>query len=376
MFINFNSLYTLASVNLPPHIEDRIFFKNGHFDLDEEDDCLKIINYYLNLNDDDIGNDFPDSRAFQNSYRSKHIVATWLIGYSLGRFNNLFDKIGGVIMHNWCGNIWMYTALVHDYGYFCQQIRKRKSIEEIQHPYYLLSDYSPEFLMPGVMSNFSHNYHNYFSYTYDQIKRYYKYSVDYHERTEMNYEGEMADHGIVGACVAFRKYCQKYKKNRSFPPVHSRNELAEKYEPVMYKAACIVAASHNIYKSPSPEYDYFYHSYDLGFLCHNSNFVINENNPLLLLLSIVDTIECCKRFSRKKNSKQFLKSKTVLSNIMVIVNEDEIIVDYTPLAKLVSQKSREMLGDLERHVENVAKLNTWTCLKTNKLDSFKISITI
>ena len=93
MFINFNSLYTLASVNLPPHIEDRIFFKNGHFDLDEEDDCLKIINYYLNLNDDDIGNDFPDSRAFQNSYRSKHIVATWLIGYSLGRFNNLFDKI-------------------------------------------------------------------------------------------------------------------------------------------------------------------------------------------------------------------------------------------------------------------------------------------
>ncbi len=375
MFNGFNSLYALASDNLPPHIEDRVFSDDRSFDLDEEKDCLQVINYYLNLDNSEVEIESKSSQPFQNSYRSKHIVATWLIGYSLGKFNKLFERIGGITLHEWCGNIWMFTALVHDYGYFCKQIRKKNSIEDIQHPYYLLSDFTPGFIMSGVLDDFSIKYPEYFTYSYDQIKNYYYYSIDYHKRTNTNVDEEMADHGIVGACIAFRQYCRRYVKERPFPPIHFRNEI-KKYEPVMYKAACIVAASHNIFKSSTREDDYYYRIRGLDFLCHDSRFVINENNPLLLLLSIVDTIECCKRFSKSKNSKSYLQSKTVLSNIMVMVNDDEIIVDYAPLARLVSTKSNVMLDDLKKHVNNVVGLNTWTCLKTYKINDFMISIRI
>ena len=57
-----------------------------------------------------------------------------------------------------------------------------------------------------------------------------------------------------------------------------------------------------------------------------------------------------------------------------MVNDDEIIVDYASLARLVSTKSNVMLDDLKKHVNNVVGLNTWTCLKTSKIDDFMISI--
>ena len=376
MFINYNSLYALASTNMPPYLEDRIFNAKKRFDLDEEDDCLKLINYYLDLYGTDLEMESNKSYTFQNAYRSKHIVITWLIGYSLGKFNKLFEKIGDETMHDWSDKIWMYTALVHDYGYFCKQTTKTKSIEEIQHPHYLLSDDISFFSLPDTMRDFSENHPSYFTYSYDQIKKYYAYSINYHERTGASYDGEMADHGIVGSCIAFREYCKKYAKHYNTARyVHYRFKT-KLYEPVMYKAACIVAASHNIYKSSSKEDDEYYRRYDLEFLCHNSEFVITADNPLLLLLSIVDPIECCKRFSKSKNSKSYLQSKTVLSNIMVMVNDDEIIVDYALLAKLVSAKSNVMLDDLEKHVNNVVGLNTWTCLRTHKINDFAISIRI
>ena len=47
-------------------------------------------------------------------------------------------------------------------------------------------------------------------------------------------------------------------------------------------------------------------------------------NKLLMLMSLVDTIECTKRFSERENPKAYLQEKTVLKNNAIVQMEINI----------------------------------------------------
>lgn len=69
-------------------------------------------------------------------------------------------------------------------------------------------------------------------------------------------------------------------------------------EPLLYKTACLIAAQHNIFKSENLESDTTYKEYGLNSLLSTTPIAVSNANPLLYLLSVVDTIECSKRYEK------------------------------------------------------------------------------
>ena len=106
----------------------------------------------------------------------------------------------------------------------------------------------------------------------------------------------------------------------------------------------------------------------------DSDFVIESSHTLLLLLSLVDTIECVKKYSKQENGDKYLQSITVLKNIMVDVSADELVVDYSKLAEreLKITKKNEICG---RIVANVYDLRKWTCFDVSE-QGYKMTVVL
>lgn len=104
------------------------------------------------------------------------------------------------------------------------------------------------------------------------------------------------NHGIYGGAYLFNRLMKK--------PLHMRKEQ------LYIKAVCMCIAQHNIFKSTSDEIDQKLDEYlSLEKLKHNSDFKINEEYPLLLFLSLVDTIECVKNLVKVVIVQVFYKRK-------------------------------------------------------------------
>lgn len=372
----FISLQRVIEMTLPKVFPSAIF---GKIDvkryLDVDLICLDLLNSYFDLDSHHL---YPSQSSnillSKNAYRARHTIIMSMIGFYLGRFDNLMASIGQETFKKWRDRLWIYTVMVHDYGYFCKEMMSAPDLESIQKPYLLLSDDVTNQAL-NIISNFSLDYPEFFTYTYEDIKKYYSYSIDYHQRNGESSDGERADHGIIGSCIVFRRYCQKLEKSDWITVNRSRyKNNYNYYEPAIIKAACLTAASHNVYKSESEKDDEFYRKFGLDFLCHDSSFVIARDNPLLLLLSIVDTIECCKRFSRQSNSLSYLLTETVLSKTLIKVSDKQIEVDYTPLANHLRKRSSVLIEVLNWHVDNVLNLKNWTCLKAKKTGDYSVKI--
>lgn len=150
-----------------------------------------------------------------------------------------------------------------------------------------------------------------------------KYAREYHR--EKNHQ-EKIDHGILGGMLLFQNGIRAYKKEKC--------DYCE-METVMRSA--ITIAQHNIYKSPNKETDQRYPQNLLEKLACESDFRIDMKTPLLLLLSIVDTVECAKKLGRPKKSAHkgekglSVQNVTILKKIYVEVDNERILLDYSRL---------------------------------------------
>lgn len=233
---------------------------------------------------------------------ASHTLVTWLLGIKLA------NKFSLVITDSSFNNqrfnqIWLMTSISHDYGYFKKELLE-ESFDLRTLKYNLLTDhYDIDFLSCLNYLEVKSNFENYFSYSYDEIKNYFEYSKQYQKDRKYSPNHEKCDHGIVGACMLFNEYCEKCDReilkglNQSFVITQIR------------KIACIIGASHNIFKSSSIEQDNIYKKYKLSKLLSTSAIRVRKENNILSLLSLVDTIECTKRFSTKENSGEFLHQK-------------------------------------------------------------------
>ena len=129
---------------------------------------------------------------------------------------------------------------------------------------------------------------------------------------------------------------------------------------------------HNIFKSSSKECDRKYPEGLLKKLGHDSSFRINRKTPLLLLLSLVDTIECVKKFGKKDqedNGNKSFEALTVLKSIFVFSDKEKIEIDLSEFAKKMKKKGI----DKEEYWKSISTLSNWTELKvTEKDDVFTI----
>lgn len=308
--------------------------------------------------------DFDNPVSF-NRDRASHIIITWLLGIGFGQHFKI-HKFHNAPLNN-SELLWLQTALTHDYGYFCKEVKRPGlSRSAIAGKYDLLDDkYYTNILKCLDNMRFSSAYKDYFSYTPDEIDNYYKYAMNYHLR--QHNESEIADHGIVGGCMAFRKYCET---------LHCPPTLTEEYLRIQ-KIACYITASHNIFKSDSVECDIDYMKYGLNNLLSTSPKKVTKENQLLLLLSLVDTVECTKRFSKKENGgRGYLKHSTILENVVVNFMPDSVEIDFGELYNFImkKRKSIEMAEMLKKHVNAIAGLSKWSDFVTQKINDFKVTI--
>ncbi len=158
---------------------------------------------------------------------------------------------------------------------------------------------------------------------------------------------EKINHGIYGGQYYFNRMLQKFDKKGN----------VEDKEVKMVKAVAITIAQHNMYKSGSPKDNHFYPDK----LHYESNFVINEDYPLLLFLALIDTVECVKKLGKTANRKCFFQAKTVLKSIRVRVESDSIEIDYSELKSRLDRKNDENLKrNYNDYMGAVKGLDKWT----------------
>lgn len=328
--------------------------------INNRDFCADFIRNVLNLNDE-------SRMARFNRGRLTHIIITWLLGVALNRTFK-FENIPGGIADVYFDQMWLQTAMAHDYGYLRDELTNRDlTLDMLRRPYDLLSDRYDEPLsfLNGI--RYEGDAGCFFSYDYEEIEKYFL----YRKYDLLKNEHEKNDHGIVGGMLAFRNYCKNVArdyKNR-LGPSHSFGR--------QQKIACFIAASHNIFKSTySDNKDQIYRKYGLTGLLTTSPIRVRKENTLLTLLSLVDTIECTKRFSAKENPKSYIQEATVLKHIELEILDGSIIVDFRKLDYFIKsvKKNKEMIEVLAWHVKNVNDLDTWTEFKTRPISDLSMEI--
>lgn len=303
-----------------------------------------------------------DSQLYQIARgRARHSAITFLTGLVFREFAGLFNKIDDILKKdNTAFKLWLMTSLNHDRGYTSEYITQGDLDYKTKFKYYLLSG-----KCEGVeaLEGYDDKYPESLAYTYQEIKQYDKYARTYHKKDS---DGRRLDHGILGGIILFHTLIQKYLKSKS----SQQNNI----EPLVIKTSALTIAQHNIFKSCDPKCDKAYLQHHLERLVSDSDFVIESSHTLLLLLSLVDTIECVKKYSKQENGDKYLQSITVLKNIMVDVSADELVVDYSKLAEreLKITKKNEICG---RIVANVYDLRKWTCFDVSE-QGYKMTVVL
>ena len=273
--------------------------------------------------------------------RARHILITYLMGQAFKKFlhfDNKLDHLGSLLSSDWeKKNLWTLTALYHDYGYY---------LEDLKNPFYQYSAVKPNVL--NDISTLEESKKNkIMAYTLDEI---YEYDSTKRKMQQDKNTDEKIDHGIFGG---IRAYAVLRKKDPY--PIDCTIGIA------------MTIVQHNIFKSSSKDDDEKYY-YKLSRLQHDTDFRITQETPLLLFLSLIDTVECTKKFGRQENADKFLMTKTILSGITVHITEKTIEIDFSDLHKKILQKKSEELESRYRaYVKSIEGLVTWTDFLSVKL---------
>ena len=322
--------------------------------INDDKKCIELISSVL---------EFPMEAISINRHRASHIIVTWILGIGLSNFAKAGNNLTG-FAYLYESRLWLQTAIIHDYGYFCREIRQMLALESIIKAYNLLTD-TYNVVELTCLNDLSRvpDFECFFSYTYKEIKDYYCYIQKKHAKMIKNISSDsenifddVSDHGIVGGCKAFNKYC-RYIVSLNGKANYGPSDVITKIQ----KVSCIIAASHNIFKA-NPRDNKDYVASGLEGLTSISPARITRTNFLLLLLSLVDTIECTKRFSKKENPHEYLLQSTILDHVYISVKSKEIQIDFSQLDSFIlnKRKSTRMKQTMERHIEAIAGLDDWT----------------
>ncbi len=260
----------------------------------------------------------------------------------------IYDDINNILgQSDTAFKLWLMTSLNHDRGYTSAYITQGELDYNKKFKYHLLSDVCKEVL---ELDEFDKKYPDSMAYTYQEIGGYDRYARIYHKADS---DGRRLDHGILGGMILFDTLIKKHIK---FP----QNSI----DPLIIKTSALAIAQHNIFKSSGKKSDEIYIDYGLVRLISTSDFVIEKNYALLLLLGLVDTIECVKKYSKKENEQNSMNTKTVLKNVMIGVSQTTIDIDYSALSEreLRTRGSDDICRSV---VQNVIDLNRWTCFKVS-----------
>lgn len=199
-------------------------------------------------------------------------------------------------------------------------------------------------------------------------------SVNY----DLSANEEIGDHGIIGGYLLFQQLYASEQKN--IPP-SKRNSLQwEIYQSdeadaslnrhperiPIYQDICYRIMEHNIWKDYCDEPDF-------EEICGDNFKKIDISEPLLYLLSLVDTIEMTKKFCRYTDEgsekEHFVHPKTLGRKVIMKVLPDEIEIDYRGLRKFISEnRYSDGIASWESSVQG---LDEWVDIHNDQVDDRK-----
>lgn len=83
--------------------------------ISDYDNCIAFIDNHL---------EFKGSNIISNKHRASHIIVTWLLGIGIGQNMNIYD-FNGEFGHQFKSKLWLQTAMIHDYGFFCRELSEK-----------------------------------------------------------------------------------------------------------------------------------------------------------------------------------------------------------------------------------------------------------
>ena len=313
----------LQDLQLPP-ISNVVNNKNS---------CIEYINNILTQYGNNVTIPF-DSISSQYDFRVKHILFSFGLGIVLATFNDLIKKIDEEYKKYQLPNTFVYTwltlCLYHDYGYYiAKEYRMYSDIRMID--------------LKHIIFNYNYCNSRYSKYHYcEYYKKMYTKHISVKTKTIDSMPSEVGDHGILGGFVLFDKL-YTYQQKASELCV---DRIA------LYQDVCYRIMEHNIWKNRLLEIepDSF------------SNIDIDE--PLLYLLSLVDTIEMTKKFCRypDKNSDKnhSIWPTTLGSKIYINVTNSTIEIYYSDFKELL--KKRKYIDNFEifdNWISSIKSLSDW-----------------
>lgn len=326
----------------------------------KDEKCRKLLKLLLS---DDV--EMPQEKSpvyYISKGRISHSIVNYLLGRVFSRFSDIYKDINAVL-EPVCSSskdvekLWLITALYHDIGYLQKEITDN-TLDYKKYKHYLYTDEVYQGDSTHPLYKFSETYPRSMAYSYEQILDY-----DVFDRERRRLEGEITErlnHGIFGGAYLFNRLMNKAEN------------APDREDVLIIKATCMNIAQHNIFKSSSNKIDEQLSAYpSLNMLHKDTDFKINKTSPLLLFLSLIDTVECVKRFSRSCNRKSFLQTESVLSNVKAEVDKKSIKLDYSDLLDKIQEKNlineeNDLLNTYKNYINgNLIGLSEWTVFSTN-----------
>lgn len=317
--------------------------------INDKKECRKYINKLLNM----FGHFICYKKYLPEAYdyRIKHILFSFGLGLVFADFADLTTKIGEKykycqyeIENNNDDNFlyaWLTVCLYHDFGYYVN----REKYSEISDISEIIKKLRRNIFKSTSVSR----------YNFELYQEYYK------ERFEINKSDgsfEIGDHGILGGIFLY--------------DLMNRKKFVE-YCPFCADI-CFCIMEHNIWKQNE--------DYPLSSPYHwidKSNFVkINaQKEPLLYLLSLVDTIEPTKKFSKYKDSDRLsgksIFPKTIAKSIKVNVTNKSVTIDGNELINVL--KKRDKTLKISDWTTPIKDLSNWVEINSS-VDNNIIKITL
>ena len=330
--------------------------------ISDDKECADLVNSLV----EEIAISIPDNYKDSNwiaQKRAQHTIINYFLGTVFLTFAEQFlfksQSASCYVDRQELLEDWLFTALYHDIGYFSNYLTKSDTdLDKISKYKLFTDDYDADLV---CLQNYSKRFPTTLAYTYEEIIAYEEYSCNWREERESK---ERIDHGILGGVLAFDKLIRRARrKNNDLNHNDHINQIRRA------KKVCLTIAQHNIFKSSSEDKDAELPDILKPKLSSVSPFRISEKTPLLLLLSLVDTIENVKKFSKSEDDKNYLQVLTVLKSTKVKITDTKIELDLSALKlewgkKDFKNESTKKVFD--KYVENVKSLQTWTTFSVSE----------
>lgn len=320
--------------------------------VNNKDKCFKYVNELLKK----VGNNvtIPDRiEVDKYDFRIKHVLLSFGLGFIFADFNDIKTKINSQYHIPDVADTFIYTwltlCLYHDYGYFIK------------------SDYTDVNSFADISLD-----HSIFDYDYCQSRYTYNFYAEYYNNKYQNqlknenrqdWKGEeVGDHGILGGYVLFDKLY------RNSADMEAKNKGLIQQKNSFYQDICYRIMEHNIWRQKE-KYGKDHAYYEIS----NENFrLIDIYEPLLYILSIVDTIEMSKKFCKnpENQSSRAVLPKIISSQFNVKVTESSIIIDYSNLEDYIKRNNYKN-ANIDAWVSGVLELQEWVVLTSKNNDLLK-----